>query len=182
MSKSHKKIYIFFKVLAVMVLANLTLANIGQASSKLSSLDRNQAQVLYWAGTSAVQALSFNFMTLRQDFQRSSQLFTLPAWSAFSKSLQASGILDNLKDSKMGMRAVPTDVPLIINQDNSSGIYTWTVQMPMLITMQSSTKTKQLHWNIKLVIERAPAHVGVDGLAISSFIASPQQPPTPKKK
>ena len=141
--------------------------------SNLSSLNISQAHVTSWASTALMQVLSMNYLTLRKDFSNSSKLFTVKAWAAFSKSLKQSGILDKLHEDKLGMRAVPTDVPLISNQGNVSGNYSWTVNIPVLIVMANKSEHITHHWSVDLVVERSPSYIGVDGLAIRELIAKP---------
>jgi intracellular multiplication protein IcmL len=178
-----------FKIICLSVIMLISSFSTALAASssdgkgaKLSSLNISQSQVVYWAGSSLVKILSMNYMSLREDFASSSKLFTVPAWAAFSKSLKTSGIIDKLQQDKLGMRAIPTDVAMIKSQGNVGGNYSWTINIPVLLVMANKSERITHKWSVDLVIERSPAYIGMDGLAIKEFVAKPVDHASSAKK
>ena len=160
----------------------LAASSSGAKGANLSSLNISQSQVVYWSGSALMKILSMNYMSLREDFSSSSQLFTVPAWAAFSKSLKTSGIIDKLQQDKLGMRAIPTDVAMIKSQGNVGGNYSWTVNIPVMIVMANKSERITHKWSVDLVIERSPAYIGMNGLAIKEFVAKPVDQASDAKK
>lgn len=128
-------------------------------------------QALVFANEAAVSAYSYNFANYRQNLQDASHYFTLEGWQNFQDALASSGNLKAVIKKKLVVSAVATGSPVILDQGIIDGKYTWTIQMPMLITYQSASQAARQHVIVKLIVVKTPQNMGARGLAVDSFVA-----------
>ena len=74
--------------------------------------------------------------------------------------------------------SVATGAPVILDQGVINGRYAWKVQMPLLVTYQSSTEQIQQSLIITMVVSRVPTVDMPRGIAIVSFVAATGQSPS----
>lgn len=142
----------------------------------LTPLNRpNQAQpaLLQWANQAAISAYTYNFVTYRKELQAASAFFTPKGWSSFQSALRTSNNLDAVKAKKLIVSAVATGAPIILKEEVVNGIYTWRVQMPMLVTFQSASEISQQRLMVVMSIVRVSTLDSARGIGISSFVAQP---------
>lgn len=128
-------------------------------------------QVLVFANEAAVSAYSYNFATYRQTLQTTSRYFTPGGWKAYKTALDNSQNLKAVIKKKLVVSAVATGSPVILDQVINNGKYTWTIQMPMLITYQSASQAAHQHVIVRLIVVKTPQNMGPRGLAVDSFVA-----------
>ncbi len=128
--------------------------------------------LLQWANSAAIAAYTYNFVNYRKELQSASEFFTPDGWREFIGALQGSNNLNAVIEKKLVVSAVATDAPVILDQGPINGIYTWTIQMPMLITYQSASATARQSVLVKMVIQRISTLNSARGIGISSFVAA----------
>jgi intracellular multiplication protein IcmL len=128
--------------------------------------------LLQWANTAAIAAYTYNFVNYRQELQSASDFFTPEGWAEFTGALRTSNNLNSVIEKKLVVSAVATGAPVILDQGVINGAYTWTVQMPMLVTYQSASQVARQNIVVKMVIQRISTLNSARGIGISSFVAS----------
>jgi intracellular multiplication protein IcmL len=128
--------------------------------------------LLQWANSAAIAAYTYNFVNYRQELQAASEFFTTDGWTEFTNALKASNNLNAVIDKKLVVSAVATGAPVILDQGIIDGIYTWRVQMPMLVTYQSASQTARQNVLVTMVIQRISTLNSARGIGISSFVAA----------
>ena len=142
----------------------------------LQPLDRpNQSTsaVLQWANQAAIASYTYNFVNYRSELQAASEFFTAPGWRKFMKALADSNVLDAIKAKKLVVSAVATGAPIILRRGVLSGRYSWKVQMPILVTYQSTSEIIQERYMVTITITRISSLDTPRGLGIAQFIATP---------
>lgn len=137
----------------------------------------SQEQLLAFTTEAVMSAFTYDFNDYRRHFQHtSSRYFTQVGWSNFITKLRESGNLSAVIDNKLVVKAVPTDAPYIVSQGMDSGIYSWTIQMPLLLVYQGSgqEQTKQ-NLVVKINVRRTGNLEGQNGIAIDNMIATPRK-------
>ncbi len=142
---------------------------------QLMPLDRpnqSNATVLQWANSAAVAAYSFNFVNYRKALQDASSYFTPDGWEQFLSKLEGSNNLAAITSRKLIMNAVATGAPVILEQGILNGRYSWKVQMPMLVSLESASQVIQQSLNITMLITRVSVLDNPKGIAIAQFVAA----------
>lgn len=128
--------------------------------------------LLQWANASAIAAYSYNFQNYRKELQSASEFFTPDGWTEFTNALKASNMLNTVIEKKLVVSAVATGAPVILDQGMFNGVYTWKVEMPMLVTYVSASQSARQNIVVKMMIQRVSTLNSARGIGISSFIAA----------
>ena len=142
---------------------------------QLVPLDRpnqSDATIVQWANEAAVAAYSFNFVDYRERLQEASEYFTPTGWRSYLAQLAQSNNLSAIKSRKMIMHSVATGAPVILQQGIIDGQYSWQVQMPMLVVLETASQKVQQPLTITMMITRVSTLENPKGVAIAQFVAA----------
>lgn len=146
---------------------------------KLVPLDRpnmSTATIVQWATDAAVSAYTFDFSGYRRQLsQTQARYFTSDGWKSFLRALESTKILDTVIKEKLIVNAAVTQAPVIKASGVVRGRYTWVIQMPMVVTYQSSNASNSVNLLVTLTVERvslldSPRGVGVVGYIAQSVV------------
>lgn len=129
--------------------------------------------LLSWVAQAASETMSFSFSNYRRNLQESSRHFTRQGWDSFSKALQQSRIIESIEANTQEVSAVPRGAPVLKFEGIVSGQYQWQVQIPMILTFVSGSKTRSDNWIITIVVTRVPRLESPNGVGIAQWIAVP---------
>lgn len=127
--------------------------------------------LLSWVAQAASETMSFSFSNYRRNLQESSRHFTRAGWESFSSALQAAKIIESIEANTQEISAVPRGAPILKYEGLVAGVYQWQVQIPMILTYTSGSKTRTDRWMITLVIVRVPRLESPNGVGIAQWIA-----------
>lgn len=142
----------------------------------LYSLDvpnQSDSAVLQWANQAAIAAFTYNFVNYRDELQASSGFFTPEGWDQFLSALQSSNNLDAVKAKKLIVSAVATRAPIILQKGLLNGVFSWRIQMPILVTYQSASEFSQQNNVVTMLITRVSSLNSPRGIGISQFVVGP---------
>jgi intracellular multiplication protein IcmL len=128
--------------------------------------------LLQWAVVAATTTYSYDFVNYRSALQNVQNKFTPDGWSNFERALRSTRILETVVSKKLIVSAVATGAPVIEEQGMLDGAYAWKVNLPLLVTYQSSNELTQQPLIITMIISRVPVVNYPDGIAIVSFVTS----------
>jgi intracellular multiplication protein IcmL len=103
-----------------------------------------------WVARSVPQIFDIDFLNYRKQVMHSRDYFTSYGWEQFLEHFSIT--LNKIKTDKLVAHAVVTDVPYVTRQGIVKGVYTWQVQVPLLVTYQkgSEEETQHLVWTVLL--------------------------------
>jgi len=139
----------------------------------LNEPNQSDSAVLQWANQAAIAAFTYNFVNYRDELQASSGFFTAAGWDQFLTALQQSNNLDAVKAKKLIVSAVATRAPIILQKGPLNGIFSWRVQMPLLVTYQSASEFTQQNNVVTMLITRVSTLNSPRGIGISQFVVGP---------
>lgn len=142
------------------------------ASVPLTQPNISQTMLLQWANTATIAAYSYNFATYKETFRKTSLYFTPDGWKAFLQALKDSNTLNAVLTKKLVVSAVATGSPVILDEGLKNGVYSWRVQMPILVTYQNATQSLQQKLVVTLLITRVPTSTSPQGVKIAEFVAA----------
>jgi intracellular multiplication protein IcmL len=139
----------------------------------LNEPNQSDAAVLQWANQAATAAFTYNFVNYHTELQSSSGFFTAEGWNQFLTALRNSNNLDAVKAKKLIVSAVATQAPVILQKGLLNGVYSWRVQMPILVTYQSASEFSQANNVVTMLIVRIPTLNSPRGIGIAQFVVGP---------
>lgn len=139
----------------------------------LSEPNLADSTVLQWANDAAVAAYTYNFVNYRSELQAASVFFTGDGWDQFQNALQGSNNLLAVKTKKMVVSAIATATPVILKKGLLNGVYSWRIQMPLLVTYQSASEFSQQTNIVNMLIIRVSTNNSPRGIGIQQFVVSP---------
>lgn len=125
-----------------------------------------------WASLATRKVFNLSFINYDNEIQQTSQYFTPDAEMKFKAALKSAGLLDTVAKEKVNMSAVVSNAPVILNRGIYQGRFTWTVQLPVLITFSSASETQNKHVIVTMNVQRIPTLNTAQGLMISDFFAT----------
>ncbi|MGE3318815.1 MAG: type IVB secretion system apparatus protein IcmL/DotI [Candidatus Berkiella sp.] len=133
--------------------------------------------LLQWATDAAQACYTFNFVNFRKALQDIRIYFTKSGYQYFLKALKDSNNLDAIQSKQLVVSAVPTGAPVILkkgifNDGSPTGVYSWTVQLPMQLEYRSSTDRFTQRILLTMLITRVSTLESPKGVAIASFVVS----------
>lgn len=132
----------------------------------------SNAFLLQWAGLATRAAYNLDFNDYQKELARAHHYFSPAGWSSFKNALHSAGVLDSLQSNKLIMSAVISGPGVILDTEVIHGVYTWLVQLPLLVTYTSANEQKKELLRVSLRIKRAPTLDTAQGLQIDSFDTS----------
>ncbi len=139
----------------------------------LSQPNLSNPALLSWVAQAASETMSFSFSNYRRNLQQSSRHFTKDGWESFSTALQQARIIESIEANTQEITAVPRGAPIIMWQGLSRDQYQWQVQIPMMLTYTSGSKSRSDNWIITIVVVRVPRLESPNGVGIAQWIAVP---------
>ncbi len=141
------------------------------ALTALNEPVHNTETVLNWATQSITAAYTFSFSNYRAELQGARPAFTQKGWEGFQEALQSSNVLQDVVNNKFVTSAVPRGAPVIIAEGQLGGNFAWKIQMPMLVTYESSQNRQSQDLMVTAVIVRRSELEHPMGLGIAQIIA-----------
>jgi intracellular multiplication protein IcmL len=144
---------------------------IKEITSISEPLMRDQ-DVSAWVTTSILQAFTMDFANYKRQLSDSRNNFTPGGYDAFTKALQESGILNSIITFKYTTSVALTQAPVIINEGivPGSNKYGWQVQVPILVTYQSTQATTTQSITLDILVVRRPESENPRGIGIAQLL------------
>lgn len=139
----------------------------------LNEPNQSDASVRQWANQAAIAANTYNYVNYKAELQAASGYFTGEGWQQFITALEQSNNLEAVRAKKMVVSAVATETPQILQKGLLNGVYSWRVQMRVLVTYQSASEFAQQNNTITLLITRVSTLNSPKGIGIAQFVSAP---------
>lgn len=125
--------------------------------------------ILRWASKAATTAYTFDFVRYNKQVAAARSFFTEAGWQGYLNSI--SGLIARITQNQLFVNGVVSGTPVITNQGPLPGVgSTWRVQIPFLVTWQSSNQTRKENYTVILSIINVPTNVNPAGIGIDQFI------------
>ncbi len=130
--------------------------------------------LMSWVAQAATEVMTFGFNDYRRRLQEASRNFTRRGWESFTSALQRSRIIEMVETNQQVVTAAPQGAPILESEGQVAGRYQWVVQVPLVVTYQSGSRTKNDSMLITVVVVRVPRLETPNGVGIEQWIASPR--------
>lgn len=139
----------------------------------LNQASQADADILEWATETAVAAFTYSFVDYREELQASSGFFTAGGWTQFLNALQSSNNLDAITAKSMVVSAQVINPPTLLKKGVLNNLFTWRVEVPILVTYQNDTQFTQQYNMVIMQIVRVSSLNAPKGIGIEQLVVSP---------
>jgi len=140
----------------------------------LSEANLSTPALMSWVAQAATEVMTFGFNDYRRRLQESSRSFTRRGWESFTDALQRSRIIEMVEQNQQVVTAAPQGAPIVQKEGIVNGRYQWTVQLPLVLSYQAGSKTRDDSLLVTLVIVRVPRLESPNGIGIEQWIGVPR--------
>jgi hypothetical protein len=125
--------------------------------------------LIEWASKAAVTAYTFDFYNYPGQLLMAQPYFTEAGWVSYRQSIQP--LIDTITANKLFVNGVVSSPPIISNQGSLAGYdRVWRLQIPFLVTYQSSESTSNASYMVTLMIVKVPTTENPAAIAIDQFL------------
>lgn len=130
--------------------------------------------LMSWVAQASTEVMTFGFNDYRRRLQESSRNFTRRGWESFTQALQRARIIEMVEANQQVVTASPQGAPILESEGLVAGRYQWVVQLPLILTYQSGSKTRSDSLLVTVVVVRVPRLESPNGVGIEQWIAVPR--------
>lgn len=124
--------------------------------------------LIRWASKAAVAAYTFDFVNYNKQVNQLRPYFTSSGWSDYVRSI--AGLINTVKKNQIFVSGVVSGPAVISNQGELPGKgFVWRIQMPFLVTYQSTDASTKKQYTMIVTIIRVPARVNPAAIGIDSM-------------
>lgn len=127
--------------------------------------------LMSWVAQASTEVMTFGFHDYRRRLQEASRNFTKTGWGSFTAALEKSRIIEMVEANQQVVTAVPRSAPILVSEGLIAGRYQWIVEIPLTVTYQAGSKTRNDNFLVRLVIVRVPKLESPNGVGIEQWIA-----------
>lgn len=125
--------------------------------------------IIKWARKAAVASYTYDFVNADKQLAAVKSYYTDAGWKVFSESI--AQLIGSIKANQLFVNGVVSGPPVISNQgDISMRGYVWRVQMPFLVTYQTSDTATHKQFYVTLTIVKVPTWQNPAGIGIDQFV------------
>jgi intracellular multiplication protein IcmL len=128
------------------------------------------ATILRFASKAAVAGYTFDFVNYKRQIGAARPYFTTAGWNNYLTSV--AGVVRGIATNKLFVTGVVNGPPVISNQGDLNGTYSWRVQIPFLVTYQSAQSAEQSKYTVLITVVRIPTTTDPLGIGIDQFVMS----------
>ncbi len=125
--------------------------------------------LIRWASKAAVAAYTFDFVNYNKQAALARPYFTEAGWADYSASIR--DLILTIRQNQLLVNGVVSGPPVISNQGYLEGQgYVWRIQMPFLVTYQSSDGTSKKSYTVSITVTKVPTWKNPAGIGIDQFV------------
>lgn len=129
------------------------------------------SSLIKWATMAATSAYTVDFYNYQATIDALEDYFTIDGYKHFLESIDASGALDKVISDKLIVSAVAIGSAVILSEGEQRGVYTWRIQVPLLLTYQgASTSSTENRIAVTLLVTRVPTDVASKGIGVAQIV------------
>jgi intracellular multiplication protein IcmL len=124
-----------------------------------------------WAGDVVVRSLSLNFLTWRQTLSDLRDEFDPAGFESFLESLKSGGHLEKIEKERLSLSSIISGAPVITQAGVKAGVMTWKLEMPMVLSYESSSGVVASQRLIaEVFVQRTNANLNPRGVVIRQIV------------
>lgn len=125
--------------------------------------------IIKWAKKAAIGAYTFDFVNYEKQLAAIRPYFTAAGWQDYLSSVNP--LIATIKNNRLFINSVVMAPPVISNQGPlPPEAYVWRLQIPFLVTYQSSESLSQQKLTVTLSIVKVPTRKNPAGISVDQFV------------
>ncbi len=121
--------------------------------------------VVNWTAFALSEILTYNFNNIQARLSGASRYFTPEGWSEFNAALEREKRVQEVVAGRQFVSTVLAGAPVVVQEGEIEGVYTWIVRAPLLINIYTGTNGYSSRGSATVQIERIPTRKSVSGYA-----------------
>ncbi|MDO8953900.1 MAG: type IVB secretion system apparatus protein IcmL/DotI [Gammaproteobacteria bacterium] len=138
----------------------------------LSNPNMSDVAVTNWVSNNLPQIYALDFVHYRTQLQNMQGSFTDFGWQQFMQA--SAGFLGNIVNQQLITSATLTNVPIIVQKGLINGVYSWQVQVPLLIATQKGDQQSTQNVIVRMIVQRVNNIASQQLLGISQIVQQNQ--------
>lgn len=130
--------------------------------------------LLSWSAQAATEVMTMGFSDYRRRLQEAARSFTPTGWASFTQALAKAQTIENIEKGRQVMRAAPDGAPIITARGLVFGRYQWVMEIPMVITYESTAGTRSDKILVQMQVVRVSRLESPSGVGIEQWVAGPR--------
>jgi intracellular multiplication protein IcmL len=131
----------------------------------------NSQGLLNWVGDVITRAMSLDFLQWKRKLMDLRSEFDSQGYQSFVKSLETGGHIEKIVTERLNLSTVLSEAPVIVSQGVLKGKMTWKIEMPIIVTYQSSNGVEATQKLLaEIIVERVNPAVNPKGVVIRQLI------------
>lgn len=133
-----------------------------------------QAAMLSWVSGAVTEVLTFGFHDVQGKLGIAMRNFTPKGQQSFREAIKQTKLLETVEKNQQILTTAPRG-PAIVTQEGElrDGNYFWRVQLPLIVTYQSGTKSRNDNVLVDVLIVRVPTQENPMGIGIEQWTNGP---------
>lgn len=125
--------------------------------------------IIKWSKKAAVAAYTYDFVNYNKQLANVRPYFTEAGWADYQKSIIS--LIQTIRQGQLFVNSIVVSPPVIANQGDLPGHgYTWRLQIPFLVTYETSETSTKQSFTVFLTIVRVPTKINPAGIGIDQFV------------
>lgn len=125
--------------------------------------------LIRWASKAVVASYTYDIANYKAQMENARQYFTQAGWESYSAT--AEKLIQDIRRKQISVNGVVSGTPVISNQGPMKDMeYAWVVQLPFLVTYQTSNSIVDRNFIVVLTIVKVPTSVDPRGMGIQEFV------------
>lgn len=131
----------------------------------------SQAGLLNFTAETITGVMALDFVRYKETLVNAKPRFSDAAFADLVRSLKSSGTLEFIKQKKLVSRVSIEKAPVITMQGEMHGHYAWRIEMPVVISYESSNGVlSSTHHVAHILVQRCPLSKNVRGIEIAQLV------------
>jgi hypothetical protein len=123
-----------------------------------------------WVSTAASEIMTFGFNDMEKRFQESRKDFTPDGWDGFAEAMINSGFADEMIAVQQIVTTVPASPATLVKEGlDQNGLYSWSFDVPLLMTLRSGGVKESIPRTVHITIERVSTEDNPNAIGISEW-------------
>lgn len=137
----------------------------------LSEPNVTPSSLINWVTQAVTSAHTLDFYGYKDTLNDLKQYFTVGGYQNFVSALNASGSLKKIINERLIVSAVTIDTAVILQEGVMNGVYSWKIQVPLLLNYQgASTVSTQKTVAVSVLVVRVPTNEAPKGIGIEQLV------------
>ncbi len=129
------------------------------------------SSLVNWVTQAVTSAYTIDFYNYQSNIDNLKQYFTIDGYDNYLTALNKSGTLKKIISDKLIVSAVAINTAVILQEGMMNNIYSWKIQIPVLLNYQgASTTSTQKTIVVNVLVNRVPTDLAPKGIGIAQIV------------